>query len=93
MPNLDLNLLKRLVRVGVGCAGFTDAQKTEIIRTAEFGAEGIHFDTKLGIFAGLEALARAPGVEPAVFDVCTDHLTFLVPRLGAKSHFVSTQHS
>lgn len=69
VPNLDIDLLKALLRVGLRCAGFTDAQKYELVKTAEFGAEGIQVDADIGILSGFEALGKAIGAERKVLEV------------------------
>lgn len=69
MPNLDSDLLKSLVRVGVNCAGFTDIQKYELIKTAEFGAEGIRLERIIPGLEGFEAIGRRPGVDVGVLEV------------------------
>ncbi|KAA8900029.1 hypothetical protein FN846DRAFT_782012 [Sphaerosporella brunnea] len=69
MPNLDIELLKALLRVGIRCAGFTDAQKHELVKIAEFGAEGIRVDADIGILSGFEALGKAIGAERKVLEV------------------------
>lgn len=70
MPNLDIDLLKALLRVGIRCSGFTDTQKYELVKTAEFGAEGIQVDSDIGILSGFEALGKAVGAERRVLEVC-----------------------
>ncbi|RPB14706.1 hypothetical protein P167DRAFT_40286 [Morchella conica CCBAS932] len=69
MPNLDSDLLKSLVRVGVNCAGFTDIQKYELIKTAEFGAEGIRLERIIPGLEGFEAIGRRPGVDVGVLEL------------------------
>ena len=69
MPNLDLELLKALLRVGIRCAGFTDTQKYELVKCAEFGAEGIRVDADIGVLSGFEALGKAIGAERKVLEV------------------------
>jgi len=71
MPNLDLELLKALLRVGIRCSGFTDAQKFELVKTAEFGSEGIRVDPDIAVLGGLEALGKAIGAERKVLEVCS----------------------
>jgi hypothetical protein len=68
MPNLDVDLLKSLLRVGLRCSGFTDFQKYELVKAAEFGAEGIQVDSDIGAFGGFEALGKAVGVERKVLE-------------------------
>jgi hypothetical protein len=70
MPNLDLELLKALLRVGIRCSGFTDTQKLELVKTAEFGADGIQVDSDIGILSGFEALGKFIGAERRVLEVC-----------------------
>lgn len=69
-PNLDVELLKALLCVGIRCAGFTDAQKYELVKTAEFGADGVQVDEDIGILSGFEALGKAIGAERRVLEVC-----------------------
>jgi hypothetical protein len=69
LPNLDLDLLKSLLRVGIRCPGFTDAQKFELVKTAEFGADGICVDSDITILGGFEALGKAIGAERKVLEV------------------------
>jgi hypothetical protein len=71
MPNLDLDLLKSLLRVGIRCSGFTDTQKYELVKAAEFGAEGIQVDADINILSGFEALGKAVGAERKVLEVCS----------------------
>ncbi|KAF8250466.1 hypothetical protein K440DRAFT_659461 [Wilcoxina mikolae CBS 423.85] len=68
MPNLDLDLLKSLLHVGIRCSGFTDTQKYELVKTAEFGAEGIRVDADINILSGFEALGKAVGAERKVLE-------------------------
>lgn len=68
-PNLDVDLLKALLGVGIRCAGFTDAQKYELVKTAEFGADGVQVDDDIGILSGFEALGKAVGTERRVLEV------------------------
>lgn len=70
LPNLDLELLKTLLCVGLRCSGFTDAQKYELVKTAEFGAEGIRVDSDIAVLGGFEALGKAIGAERKVLEVC-----------------------
>lgn len=69
MPNLDSELLKSLARVGTNCPGFTDLQKYELLKTAEFGAEGIHLEMVVSGLEGFEAIGRRPGVDVGVLEV------------------------
>lgn len=69
MPNLDLDLLKSLLLVGIRCSGFTDSQKYELVKTAEFGADGIQVDADINILSGFEALGKAVGAERKVLEV------------------------
>jgi hypothetical protein len=84
MPNLDIELLKALLRVGIRCAGFTDAQKYELLKTAEFGAEGIRVDADIGILSGFEALGKAIGAERKVLEVFSQS-----PIVNARSNSCS----
>lgn len=55
--------------VGANCAGFTDPQKYELIKVAEFGAEGMFIEE---IIPGLErfgAIGRRPGIDRGVLEV------------------------
>lgn len=85
MPNLDIDLLKSLLRVGLRCAGFTDAQKYELVKTAEFGAEGIQVDADIGILSGFEALGKAVGAERKVLEVrcCPDVVAAILTFRGS----------
>ncbi|TGZ82458.1 hypothetical protein EX30DRAFT_394753 [Ascodesmis nigricans] len=67
-PNLDVDLLKAVLCVGIRCAGFTDAQKYELVKTAEFGADGVQVDEDIGILSGFEALGKAVGAERRVLE-------------------------
>lgn len=69
MPNLDSELLKSLVMVGTNCAGFTDPQKSELIKTSEFRVEGILRDGVIPGLEGFEAIGRRPGVDRGVLEV------------------------
>lgn len=69
MPNLDSELLKSLVMVGTNCAGFTDPQKYELLKTAEFGAEGILLEQIIPGLEGFGAIGRRPGVDRGVLEV------------------------
>ncbi|RPB01847.1 hypothetical protein L873DRAFT_1886583 [Choiromyces venosus 120613-1] len=63
MPNLDQELLKSLVRVGAMCSGFTDVQRHELVKMAEFGAEGIYLEEIMPGFHIFRALGRRPGAD------------------------------
>lgn len=90
MPNLDVNLLKCLLRVGIRCSSFTDAQKYELVKTAEFGAEGIQVDTDIGVLSGFEGLGKAVGAERKALEVCNKplHATALGDKAYAKNPIV-----
>ncbi|KAG0636334.1 hypothetical protein HOY80DRAFT_891538 [Tuber brumale] len=73
MPNLDQELLKSLVRVGAMCSGFTDVQRHELVKIAEFGAEGIYLEEIMSGFHIFRALGRRPGADRKMVEVCTLH--------------------
>ncbi|KAI5851261.1 hypothetical protein DFP73DRAFT_507526 [Morchella snyderi] len=79
MPNLDSDLLKSLVRVGANCAGFTDIQKYELVKAAEFGVEGIQLERIIPGLEGFEAIGRRPGVDVGVLEV---YMKFLPKAIG-----------
>jgi len=71
MPNLDQELLKSLVRVGAMCSGFTDIQRHELVKVAEFGAEGIYLEEVMPGFHIFRALGRRPGADRKMLEVCS----------------------
>lgn len=80
MPNLDSELLKSLVMVGASCAGFTDPQKYELLKAAEFGAEGIFLEEIIPGLEGFGAIGRRPGIDRGVLEVDI-HLLYRYRRM------------
>ena len=73
MPNLDHELLRSLVRVGAMCPGFTDVQRYELVKMAEFGAEGVYLEEVVSGLEVFEAIGRSLGADRKVLEVSIPH--------------------
>lgn len=78
-PNLDTELLKKLCNAGVLCTGFTNKQKREIVKTGEFGAEGLQkgLEDDIPGFEGLLALSGKQGADRKFIEVIKVTLKYL----------------